>query len=106
LAAAFIDSTAPVPITLCRKQTADEFHDPLHNTQVVHDRHQSGEEDDDRQHVDRKTEADNISVGERPKHHVDASLGIADYFEDAGTQRVNDGPASIEVKNERGNCSL
>ena len=82
------------------QEAADDAHEVFHDAQVVHDRHQRREEDDDRQHVDRKTETDDLGVRQRSKQEVDARLRIANHREHAAADPVDDGAAGIDVKHQ------
>ncbi len=88
------------------QRAADEPDEPLHDPQVIKHGHQRREKDDDRQHVDRETETDDIRVRQRAEHHVDARLGVTDDGEDAGAQPANRCPARLEIQHERGDRGL
>ena len=88
------------------QEATDEPDDPLHDAQVVQHRHQGGKEDDDRQHVDGETETDDVRIGQRPEHHVDAGVRKPDDSQHAFAQGVDEGPAAIPEQNDRRDSDL
>ena len=59
LAATLVDSAPLVPITLCITQRHGA-HEDLHDAQVVENREQRSDEDDDGQHLEREDHAELI----------------------------------------------
>ena len=88
------------------KCATDNLDDPLHDAQVIHDRHECREKDDDRQNVKRETEANDIGVGERPEHHIDARFRVADDGEYAFAQEVDRIATPLKIQDEGGEARL
>ena len=61
LAATLSDSAPLAPITFCITM-AIALHDPLHDAEVVEDREERGDEDDDRQHLKREEHAERAAA--------------------------------------------
>jgi hypothetical protein len=74
--------------------------------QVVKNGHQCGKKDDDRQHVDGKTESDDIRVRQRAEDHVDAGFRIPDHGQHAGAKPGNGATSPVEIQHKRRNRRL
>ena len=66
----------------------------------VQHRHEGREEDNDRQDIDDKAEADFVGIGERPEHEVNAILREADDREHAEAHLVDRHLAPVGIEHE------
>ena len=80
--------------------TADEAHEPLHDPQVIQHRHQGSKENYDRQDIDGKAETDDFNIGQRAKHHIDASLGKTDNRQHPVAHGINGRATPGGIKDE------
>ena len=88
------------------QRTAHAFDQVFHNSQVIHHGHQCRKEDDDWQHIDCETETDDLSIGQRTKHHVDTCLRETDNREYACADAPYYSAARIRINNECRNHRL
>ncbi len=82
-------------------RAADPADDELHDAQIIEDRHQTGEEDDDRQRGDREARAADIGTGERPEDEIGARLRIAEQVRHTPRHARDDRAASRYVEHQQ-----
>ena len=87
-------------------RAADPADDELHDPQIIEDRHQAGEEDDDRQRRDGEAGAADFRLGQRAEDEVGARLRIAEKIGDAVRHAADDRAAGRDIEHQNGDPRL